>query len=96
MLSFSETTDACYRIQFDPVVEFQYFCYLAPGDEVLWAPEEESDDEINMEDGGEDEEDAPMDTEGDELPGNGAEEEENEDETEAESDFPSAKRQKVK
>lgn len=46
VLSYSETTDASYRIQFDPDEEFEYFCYLAPGDQVLLAPDEEANDEM--------------------------------------------------
>lgn len=45
-MSQSETTDATYRIQFDPVEEFEYFGYLAPGEEVLLAPSEEADEDM--------------------------------------------------
>lgn len=45
-MSHSETTDASYRIQFDPAEETEYFCYLGPGEQVLLAPDEEPYDEM--------------------------------------------------
>lgn len=96
ILSYSETTDASYRIQFDPIEEFQYFCYLAPGEQVLLAPGDDSDDEmeaVDEEDGEEEEDDVTMDEEA----GQEAEEEDGESEVDdAESDMPSAKRPKLK
>lgn len=48
VLSHSEATDASYRIQFDPEEEYEYFCFLAPGEEVLLAPDEsEENDEMD-------------------------------------------------
>jgi hypothetical protein len=90
VLSYSETTDASYRIQFDPIEEFHYFCYLAPGEQVLLAPGDDSNDEMEAVDEEEDD-DATMDEEA------GAEEEDGESEVDdTEIDMPSAKRPKLK
>lgn len=62
VLSHSETTDASYRIQFDPAEEVEYFCYLAPGDQVLLAPEADEEMETVEEEG---DADAAMDKDGD-------------------------------
>ena len=66
MLSYSETTDASYRIQFDPMEEYQYFCYLAPGEQVLLAPNEELNEEMDTVEDEDECEEAAMDEEGDE------------------------------
>jgi len=63
VLSHSETTDASYRIQFDPTEEFEYFCYLAPGDQVLFAPDEDANEEVETIEN-EKEVDAAVDDEG--------------------------------
>jgi hypothetical protein len=90
VLSYSETTDASYRIQFDPTEEFHYFCYLAPGEQVLLAPGDDSNDDMEAvdedEEEEEEEEDATMDEEA------GAEEEDGESEVEdTQMDMPSSK-----
>jgi hypothetical protein len=61
-LSHSETTDASYRIQFDPAEEVEYFCYVAPGDQVLLAPDADEEMETVEEEG---KGDAAMDKDGD-------------------------------
>jgi hypothetical protein len=92
VLSYSETTDASYRIQFDPIKEFHYFCYLAPGEQVLLAPGDDSNDETEaVDEDEEEEEDATMDEEA------GAEEEDGESEVDdTEMELPSAKRPKLR
>lgn len=95
VLSFSETTDASYRLQFDPIEEHHYFCYLEPGERVMLEPEEvtsraavpmETMEEEDVEE--DEEEDVAMDEDGD------AEDEV--DDGADDGDKPSAKRPKLK
>ena len=48
VLSFSEATDSSYRIQFDPNMNFEYFCYLPPGEHVALAPNDEADSDMEQ------------------------------------------------
>ncbi len=48
VLSLSEATDSYYRIQFDPTMNFEYFCYLPPGEQVVLARKDDPYSEMEV------------------------------------------------